>query len=82
MRALLVIKPRKTNGGETLVKSVELDDDALPHEGTSFRIAELDRELDVFRVLTENVPDPEIHFRRNLTTIEAHTLKSLGWKKV
>lgn len=83
MCVILVIKPKKANAGETLVKDdVEIDDDALPFEGTSFRIAELSTELDVHKVLTENVPKPEVHFRHTLTVIEAHSLKSQGWKRI
>lgn len=80
--ALIVLKPKRAGKGETLVKSVKLDDEELPLEGTSFMVHDLGEALDVWKVITEAVPEPEIHCKRTLSTIDAHRLKSMGWTKV
>lgn len=81
MRATIVIKPSKKGAGETLMKSVKLDEDHLPDEGSLFKIRALNRDVTVKKVDTVS-PEPEIHCVRTLAIDESHRLKSLGWRSV
>ena len=78
--ALIVIKPKEGELAETLMKSVEHSGE-LPREGTPYTVEDLGMTLDVSAVLTEAVPEPEIHLRHTLVLAKSHRLKSLGWTR-